>query len=105
MLTPPPRIQFLRAYHSTMVRLSLVVLLLAVAPASAQNAFDVCKGESKPAVLGKGKISIAVVYPEDFPIKTTPAQRNAVGAALARAERGIIVPAKHVEAAKKLVDA
>lgn len=75
------------------------------APAVAQNAFEVCKGESKPAVLGKGKISIAVVYPEDFPVTTTPAMRNAVGAALARAEKGIIVPAKDVEAAKKLVDA
>jgi hypothetical protein len=88
-----------------MLRLSLVALVLLVAPAAAQNAFEVCKGESKPAVAGKGKISIAVVYPEDFPVKTTPAIRNAVGAALARAEKGIIVPAKDVEAAKKLVDA
>jgi len=88
-----------------MVRLSLVVLALSATPALAQNAFEVCKGESKPAVTGKGKIAIAVVYPEDFPVKTTPAMRNAVGAALARAEKGIIVPAKDVEAAKKLVDA
>ena len=104
MLTPSPRTEFRPAYHSAMLRLSLVALLLFAAPAAAQNAFDVCKGESKPAVLGKGKIAIAVVYPEDFPIKTTPAQRNAVGAALARAEKGIIVPAKDVEAAKRLVD-
>jgi hypothetical protein len=88
-----------------MLRLSLVILALLSTPASAQNAFEVCKGESKTAVLGKGKIAIAVVYPEDFPVKTTPAMRNAVGAALARAEKGIIVPAKDVEAAKKLVDA
>jgi hypothetical protein len=81
------------------------MLAALASPALAQNAFDVCKGESKPAVAGKGKISIAVVYPEDFPITTTPAQRNAVGAALAKAEKGIIVPAKDVEAAKKLVDA
>ena len=81
------------------------MLALFATPAFAQNAFDVCKGESKPAVLGKGKIAIAVVYPEDFPVKTTPAMRNAVGAALAKAEKGIIVPAKDVEAAKKLVDA
>ena len=93
------------SYHLPMLRLSLVVLALLAAPVSAQNAFDVCKGESKPAVLGKGKIAIAVVYPEDFPVKTTPAMRNAVGAALARAEKGIIVPAKDVESAKKLVDA
>lgn len=88
-----------------MLRLSLVALCALAAPALAQNAFEVCKGESKPAVAGKGKISIAVVYPEDFPVKTTPAMRNAVGAALAKAEKGIIVPAKDVEAAKKLVDA
>lgn len=74
------------------------------AHAHAQNAFEVCKGESKTAVAGKGKIAIAVVYPADFPVKTTPHMRNAVGAALARAEKGIIVPAKHVQAAKKLVD-
>ena len=61
--------------------------------AHAQNAFDVCKGESKPLVEGTGKLVIAVVYPEDFPVKTTPAMRNAVGAALAKAEKGIIVPA------------
>lgn len=88
-----------------MLRLSLVLVVALAVPARAQNAFEVCKGESKPLVAGKGKISIAVVYPDDFPVKTTPAMRNAVGAALARAEKGIIVPAKDVEAAKKLVDA
>ncbi len=92
---------------SPMLRHSVVVVVLAAAssPANAQNAFEVCKGESKTAVAGKGKLAIAVVYPEDFPAKTTPAMRNAVGAALAKAEQGIIVPAKDVEAAKKLVDA
>src|SRR5690242_5954133 len=88
-----------------MLRLSLLALLVLAAPAFAQNAFEVCKGESKPAVAGTGKIAIAVVYPEDFPVKTTPAMRNAVGASLAKAEKGMIVPAKDVEAAKKLVDA
>lgn len=88
-----------------MLRVSLLLLAVFAVPARAQNAFDVCKGESKPLVAGKGKISIAVVYPDDFPVTTTPAMRNAVGAALARAEKGIIVPAKDVEAAKKLVDA
>lgn len=85
--------------------LALVLVGAAVTSASAQNAFDVCKGESKTAVAGKGKIAIAVVYPEDFPVKTTPQMRNAVGATLAKAEKGVIVPAKDVEAAKKLVDA
>ncbi|HUS32886.1 MAG TPA: hypothetical protein VMZ53_30500 [Kofleriaceae bacterium] len=88
-----------------MVRVVILALVAFTATAHAQNAFDVCKGESKPLVEGKGKITIAVVYPEDFPVKTTPAMRNAVGAALAKAEKGTIVPAKDVEAAKKLVDA
>src|SRR5512139_2795915 len=88
-----------------MLRFTLLALVSLTTMAHAQNAFDVCKGESKPAVQGTGKIAIAVVYPEDFPVKTTPAMRNAVGAALARAEKGIIVAAKDVEAAKKLVDA
>jgi hypothetical protein len=66
--------------------------------------FDICKGESKTAVAGTGKPSIAVVYLDDFPVKTTPAMRNAVGAAIARAEKAKIVPAKDVEAAKRLVD-
>ncbi|NVB84683.1 MAG: hypothetical protein HOV81_40290 [Kofleriaceae bacterium] len=87
-----------------MLRVSLLALLAMSTTAYAQNAFEVCKGESKTAVEGKGKIAIAVVYPDDFPVKTTPAMRNAVGAALATAEKGIIVPAKDVESAKKLVD-
>jgi hypothetical protein len=90
---------------ATSFALGVLVVLVAGGTARAQNAFEVCKGESKPSVAGKGKIAIAVVYPEDFPVKTTPAMRNAVGAALAKAEAGIIVPAKDVEAAKKLVDA
>src|SRR5688572_20697753 len=105
MLTPPSSGRFLGAYHSAMLRLSLLALVMMAVPAAAQNAFDVCKGESKTAVAGTGKIAIAVVYPEDFPVKTTPAMRNAVGAALAKAEKGMIVPAKDVEGAKKLVDA
>ena len=48
-------------------------------------------------------MSIGVVYPDDFPVTTTPVMRNAVGARLATAEKAKIVPAKDVEAAKKLV--
>lgn len=88
-----------------MLRLGFALLLLVAGTANAQNAFEVCKGESKTVVAGKGKMTIAVVYPEDFPVKTTPAMRNAVGAALAKAEKGAIVPAKDVEWAKRLVDA
>lgn len=71
--------------------------------ASADDVFDVCKGESKTVVTGKGKFSIGVVYPTDFPVTTTPQMRNAVGARIATLEKASIVPAKDVEAAKKLV--
>lgn len=67
------------------------------------DVFEVCKGESKTVVTGKGKMSIAVVYPDAFPVKTTPAMRNKVGARLARAEKAKIVPAKDVFAATDLV--
>jgi hypothetical protein len=82
--------------------LALVVILVA-GTAHAEDVFEVCKGESKKAVAGTGKMSIAVVYPTDFPITTTPQQRNAVGATLATKEKAKIVPAVDVEAAKKLV--
>ena len=84
-------------------RIVLVICALA-GSASAQGVFDVCKGESKTVVSGAGRPWIAVVYPADFPVTTTPQMRNAVGEVIARAEGARIVPAKDVEAAKKLVD-
>ena len=80
----------------------LIVALLGNA-ARANDVFEVCKGESKTVVAGKGKFSVAVVYPNDFPVTTTPQMRNAVGARIASAEKATIAPAKDVEAAKKLV--
>lgn len=82
---------------------SLVALSALAGTAHADNVFEVCKGESRTVVAGTGRMSIAVVYPDDFPVTTTPAMRNAVGARLATGEKATIVPAKHVEAAKKLV--
>jgi len=81
----------------------IVALLLVGSTAHAQDVFEVCKGESKTVVAGTGKPSIAVVYPTDFPVTTTPQMRNAVGARIARLEKAKIVPAKDVEAAKTLV--
>jgi hypothetical protein len=83
--------------------LPLVALASIAGTAHADGVFEVCKGESKTVVTGKGKMSIAVVYPEAFPVKTTPAMRNAVGARLARLEKAKIVPAKDVFAATALV--
>lgn len=84
--------------------LSLIVVSALAGTAHANDVFEVCKGESKTVVAGTGKMSIAVVYPDDFPVKTTPAMRNAVGARIATSEKAKIVPAKDVELAKKLVD-
>src|SRR5687767_5480347 len=82
---------------------SLIALSALAGTAHADNVFDVCKGESKTVVAGTGRMSIGVVYPDDFPVTTTPVMRNAVGARLATGEGAKIVPAKDVEAAKKLV--
>ncbi|CAN5795425.1 hypothetical protein BH11MYX2_BH11MYX2_10370 [soil metagenome] len=83
---------------------ALGVVLLAAASAQAGDVFDVCKGESKTVVAGTGKPSIAMVYLDDFPVKTTPDMRNAVAATIATKEKAKIVAAKDVEAAKKAVD-
>ena len=83
---------------------TLAALSALTVPARADGIFDVCKGESKTAVAGTGKPSIAVVYLNDFPVTTTGPMRNAVAASLTKAEKAKIVPAKDVEAAKKLVD-
>lgn len=83
---------------------TVAALALTAGRAHAQDAFEVCKGESKMAVAGTGKPSIAMVYLNDFPVTTTPRMRNAVAAQIARFEKAKIVPAKDVEAAKKLVD-
>lgn len=71
--------------------------------AHADDVFEVCKGESRTVVAGTGQMSIAVVYPDDFPVTTTPVMRNAVGERIAIGEKAKIVPAKDVELAKKLV--
>jgi len=89
--------------HAALAAAAAVAGLSAPAPARADNVFDVCKGESKTVVTGQGQMSIGVVYPDDFPVTTTPVMRNAVGARLATSEKAKIVPAKDVEAAMKLV--
>ncbi len=91
--------------RAVILRILAVLLLTTATSARADNVFDVCKGESKTAVAGTGKLSIAVVYPDDFPVTTTPEMRNAVGASIAKAEKARIVPAKDVDAAKQLVGA
>lgn len=91
---------------SSLSRVALIAgaLALTAGHARAQDAFEVCKGESKMVVAGTGKPTIAMVYLNDFPVTTTPAMRNAVAAQIATFEKAKIVAAKDVEAAKKAVD-
>lgn len=89
---------------SVRILFTVAVIVVSSGRARAQDAFEVCKGESKTAVAGTGKPSIAMVYLSDFPVTTTPQMRNAVAAQIATFEKAKIVPAKDVEAAKKLVD-
>jgi|LNFM01.1.fsa_nt_gb hypothetical protein len=88
----------------TLVALGVVMLAAGAAHAQSADVFEVCKGESKGVVSGKGKMSIAIVYPDDFPAKTTPAQRNTAGAVLAKREKAKIVPNVDTVAARKLVE-
>ncbi|HEY5935101.1 MAG TPA: hypothetical protein VIU61_10715 [Kofleriaceae bacterium] len=86
------------------IPVALAVLAGTARTAAAEDVFAVCRGESKRTVTGKGKMSIAVVYPDDYPVTTTPASRNAIGATIARAEKAKIVSNADVVAARKLVD-
>jgi hypothetical protein len=89
-----------------MSRLTLVLalsLLSLPTLARAQGVFDVCKGESKPVVAGTGQMSFAVVYPEDFPGRTTKEVLYPIGERLAIAEKAKIVWGADVDAATKLV--
>jgi hypothetical protein len=86
-----------------MTRLTIIGLLLVAAPAYADGVFDVCKGESKAVVAGTGQLSIAVVYPDDFPGRTTREVLYPIGERLAIAEHAKVLLGADVDAATKLV--
>jgi hypothetical protein len=85
----------------------LLVLAVLAAPltARAQNVFDVCKGESKKLVAGTGKLSIALVFTEDFPGRTTREVLFPIGERLAIAESARVILVAEVDEAIKLVGA
>src|SRR5215210_1847631 len=89
------------------MRLLLVLAATAaqLAIARADNVFDVCKGESKRIVTGTGKLSIALVFAEDFPGRTTREVLFPIGARLATAESAKVILVADVDAAIKLVGA
>src|SRR3954469_15192238 len=88
-----------------MIRLliALTFTLAAVTHAHADGVFDVCKGESKAIVPGTGQLSIAVIYPDDFPGRTTREVLYPIGERLAVAEKAKILWGADVDAALKLV--
>ncbi len=89
-----------------MSRLAIVPILVAVSlstPAHAAGAFEVCKGESKTVVPGTGQMSIAVIYPDDFPGRTTREVLYPIGERIAIAEHAKILLGADVDAATKLV--
>jgi len=90
------------------MRLLLVIAAVVVvegATARADNVFDVCKGESKRIVAGNGKMSIALVFTEDFPGRTTREVLFPIGTRLAIAEKARVILVAEVDAAIKLVGA
>jgi hypothetical protein len=82
-----------------------ICLFILIAPAGVradQGVFDVCKGESKRVVAGTGQLSIALVFPDDFPGRTTHEVLFPIGESLARAEHAKVILVADVDAAIKL---
>jgi hypothetical protein len=71
--------------------------------AHADGVFEVCKGESKSVVPGTGQMSIAVIYPDDFPGRTTREVLYPIGERIALAEHAKILLGADVDAGLKLV--
>jgi hypothetical protein len=65
----------------------------------------VCKGESKRIVEGTGQLSIAPIYPDDFPGRTTRTVLYPIGERLAVAEHAKVLLGADIDAAIALVRA
>jgi hypothetical protein len=86
-----------------MKRLAIIVGFALAVPAHADGVFEVCKGESKHVVAGTGQMSIAFVYPDDFPGRTTRQVLVPIGERLAVAEHAKVLLVADVDRAIKLV--
>jgi hypothetical protein len=90
-----------------MRRMKITVVVAAMLAAQLGQAradvFDVCKGESKKIVAGTGKLSIALVFPDDFPGRTSREVLFPIGARLAVAEKAKVILVADVDRAIKLV--
>ena len=77
------------------------LVLLGSTAARADGVYDVCKGESKRIVTGNGQMSIAFVYPDDFPGRTSREVLYPIGVRLAQAEKAKIILVADVDKADK----
>ena len=88
-----------------LVAMIVTVMTAQATAAHAEDVFEVCKGESKHVVAGNGKLSIAIVLPDDFPGRTTRQVLFPIGERLAVAEKANVILVADVDAAIKLVGA
>lgn len=88
-----------------MHRLAIILALVLVPTIAAADGgvFDVCKGESKHVVTGAGQLSIALIFPDDFPGRTTREVLFPIGESLAKAEKAKVILVADVDKAIKLV--
>lgn len=86
------------------MKLFLVAAFVAALGGTARaDVFDVCKGESKRIVSGTGQLSIALVFPDDFPGRTSREVLFPIGAKLATTEKAKVILVADVDRAIKLV--
>jgi hypothetical protein len=87
--------------------MKLLIIFVAAMTARLAHAdvYEVCKGESKRVVAGTGKLSIAIVMPDDFPGRTERRVVFPIGERLAVAEKATVILVAEVDAALKLVGA
>lgn len=83
----------------------IITLVTSLGRARAEDVYEVCKGESKHVVAGTGKLSIAIILPDDFPGRTTRQVLFPIGTRLAMAEKANVILVADVDAALKLVGA
>jgi len=81
------------------------IAMFLVAGSARADVFDVCKAESKHIVEGTGQLSIAPIYPDDFPGRTTRTVLYPIGERLAIAEHAKVLLGADIDAAIALVRA
>src|SRR4051794_1045428 len=87
------------------MRLLTIFAVVFAARFAHADVYAVCKGESKHVVEGTGKLSIAIVMPDDFPGRTERKVVFPIGERLAVAEKATVIAVAEVDTALKLVGA